>query len=182
MAHHNKLSSASRTTCPQELIELILGETDPADKLATLKSCALVARSFRPTSQQLIFSDLTIVPAGRDSILALQRLADVLSAAPHLALHVRALYLVQPSLNKPCVWMQSDILSATNARLLALLRCFPPSLKSASLDVSANHSPKLTGASVGLHQLRLASLHLNTPDPALSIGRFALLTPNVSDI
>ncbi|KAJ7018965.1 hypothetical protein C8F04DRAFT_355154 [Mycena alexandri] len=112
MAHHNKLSSASRTTCPQELIELILGETDPADK-ATLKSCALVARSFRPTSQQLIFSVLTIVPAGRDSILALQRLADVLSAAPHLALHVRTLYLVQPSLNKPCVWMQSDILSAT---------------------------------------------------------------------
>ncbi|KAJ7327566.1 hypothetical protein DFH08DRAFT_884761 [Mycena albidolilacea] len=107
MAHHN-LSGAFRATCPQELIELIIGETDSADK-ETLKSCALVARSFRPTSQKLIFSDLTILPPGRDSIIALKRLGDVLSASPRLALHVRTLHLVQPGFYKPCVWMQSDI-------------------------------------------------------------------------
>ncbi|KAJ7237965.1 hypothetical protein C8J57DRAFT_1528953 [Mycena rebaudengoi] len=108
---HQSLSGAFRRTCPQELIELILGETDSADK-ETLKSCALVARSFRPTSQKLVFSDLTILPPGRDRIPALQRLADVLSASPHLALHVRTLHLVQPGLYQPCVWMQSDNLPA----------------------------------------------------------------------
>jgi hypothetical protein len=97
MAHH--LSGASRATCPQELIDLILGKTDSADE-ETLKLCALVARSFRSTSQKLIFSDLTILPSGRDSIPALQRLADVLSESPHLALHVRTLHLVQPRLYK----------------------------------------------------------------------------------
>ncbi|KAJ7454293.1 hypothetical protein B0H11DRAFT_2200653 [Mycena galericulata] len=122
MADRN-LSAAFRGTCPQDLIELILGETDSADK-ETLKSCALVARSFRPTSQKLIFSDLTILPPERDSILALQhladtplqRLADVLSASPHLALHVRTLNLFQPGFYTPCTWMQSvffpEILSA----------------------------------------------------------------------
>ncbi|KAJ7483804.1 hypothetical protein B0H11DRAFT_2231950 [Mycena galericulata] len=105
------LSGVFRGTCPQDLIELILGKTDSADK-ETLKSCALVARSFRPTSQKLVFSDLTILPPERDSIPALQRLADVLSASPHLALHVRTLHLVQPGLYKPCVWMQSDIVPA----------------------------------------------------------------------
>ncbi|KAJ6577873.1 hypothetical protein B0H19DRAFT_570481 [Mycena capillaripes] len=108
MAHHN-LSGAFRATCPQELIDLILGKTDSADK-GTLKSCALVARSFRPTSQKLIFSDLTILPPGRDRIPALQRLSDVLSASPHLALYVRTLHLVQPGFYEPCVWMQSGIL------------------------------------------------------------------------
>ncbi|KAJ7470892.1 hypothetical protein FB451DRAFT_1368087 [Mycena latifolia] len=108
MAHHN-LSGAFRATCPQELIELILGKTDSADK-ETLKSCALVARLFRPMSQKLIFSDLTILPLGSDSIPVLQRLADVLSASPHLALHICTLHLVQPGFYKPCVWMQSDIL------------------------------------------------------------------------
>jgi hypothetical protein len=107
VAHHS-LSGASRATCPQELIDLILGETDSAD----LASCALVARSFRPTSQKLIFSDLTILPPGRDNIPALQRLADVFSASPHLALHVRTLHLVQPSFYERCVWIQSDIPSA----------------------------------------------------------------------
>jgi hypothetical protein len=107
MAHHD-LPGASRATCPQELIDLILGETDSAD----LTSCALVARSFRPTSQKLIFSDHRILPPGCDSIPALQRLADVLSASPHLALHVRTLRLVHPSLREPCMWMRSDLLPA----------------------------------------------------------------------
>ncbi|KAJ7884431.1 hypothetical protein B0H13DRAFT_2667010 [Mycena leptocephala] len=92
--------------CPQELIDHILGETDSAD----LKSCALVARSFRPTSQKLLFSDLTILPPGRDSMSALQRLADVLLASVHLALYVRTLHLIQPGLYEPCAWMQSEIL------------------------------------------------------------------------
>ncbi|KAJ7217408.1 hypothetical protein B0H12DRAFT_340233 [Mycena haematopus] len=91
---------------PQELIDLVLANTDKE----SLKSCALVARSFRPTSQMLIFSDLTILPSGCNSLAALQRLADVLSASPRLAQHVRTLHLVQPELNKPCEWMQSDIL------------------------------------------------------------------------
>ncbi|KAJ7762073.1 hypothetical protein B0H14DRAFT_3510856 [Mycena olivaceomarginata] len=110
MARPNR-SGASRVTCPQELIELILGKTDSADK-ETLKSCALVARSFRPASQKLIFSDLTIPFSGRDSIVALQRLADVLSASPHLALYVRTLHLVQPGFYEPSVWMRSDIFPA----------------------------------------------------------------------
>ncbi|KAF7372399.1 hypothetical protein MVEN_00100900 [Mycena venus] len=110
MAHHN-LSGAFCATCPQELIDLILVKTNSGDK-ETLKSCALVARSFRPTSQKLIFSDLTILPPGRDNIPALQRLTDVLSTSPQLALYVRTLHLVQPGLHKPCVWMQSDILPA----------------------------------------------------------------------
>ncbi|KAJ6472438.1 hypothetical protein C8R45DRAFT_411433 [Mycena sanguinolenta] len=108
MAHDN-LSGVVRATCPQELIDFILGKTDSADK-GTLESCALVARSFRPTSQKLIFSALTILPPGCDSIAALQRLVDMLSASPHLALHVRTLSLVQPRLRQPCAWMQSDIL------------------------------------------------------------------------
>jgi hypothetical protein len=108
MAHHN-LPGPFRGTCPQEIIELIIGKTNSADK-DTLKTCALVSRSFRPMSQKLIFSDLTILPPGRDSIPALQRLADVLSVSPHLALHVRTLHLVQPGFYQPCVWMQSDIL------------------------------------------------------------------------
>ncbi|KAF7364756.1 hypothetical protein MVEN_00345500 [Mycena venus] len=219
MAHY-KLSSASRATCPQELIDLILGKTDSADK-ETLKSCALVARSFRPTSQELIFSDLTILPSGCDSISALQRLADVLSASPHLALHVRTLHLVQPGFYEPCVWMKSDILPAifsmftklgsldirvynwdsfhsnceqaiyalitrsslssielkearlkTNARLLSLLQCLPSSLKSASfLNVFADdHLPYRDdpkSAFTELHQLRLASLHLDSFAPTL---------------
>ncbi|KAJ7120308.1 hypothetical protein C8R44DRAFT_174254 [Mycena epipterygia] len=210
MAHRN------RNLC-QELIDLILGKTDSAE---TLKSCALVARSFRPPSQKLIFSGLTILPSGRDSIPALQRLADVLSASPHLAVHVRTLHLVQPSFHKPCVWVQSDILPAilstftnlkslniriyhwdslhsnceqaiyalitrsslssielkgarlkTNARLLSLLRCLPASLESASfLDVfagywSSHDDPE--SASAELHQLRLASLHLDSYAPTL---------------
>ncbi|KAJ7044397.1 hypothetical protein C8F04DRAFT_1174830 [Mycena alexandri] len=97
---------AASATFSQELIDRILGDTDKD----TLKSCALVARSFRTTSQKLIFSDLTILPPGCDSIPALQRLANLLSASPHLALHVRTLRLVQPSFYAPCVWMQSDIL------------------------------------------------------------------------
>ncbi|KAJ7494399.1 hypothetical protein B0H11DRAFT_2190688 [Mycena galericulata] len=105
MAHRD---GAFRGTCPQELIELILGKTDSADK-ETLNSCALVARSFRPTSQKLIFSDLTILPPERDSIPILQRLADVLSASPHLGQHVRTLHLFQPGFYEPCVWMESDI-------------------------------------------------------------------------
>ncbi|KAJ7044385.1 hypothetical protein C8F04DRAFT_1174816 [Mycena alexandri] len=99
-------SRAASATFSQELIDRILGDTDKD----TLKSCALVARSFRTTSQKLIFSDLTILPPGCDSIPALQRLANLLSASPHLALHVRTLRLVQPSFYAPCVWMQSDIL------------------------------------------------------------------------
>ncbi|KAJ7263820.1 hypothetical protein C8J57DRAFT_1718841 [Mycena rebaudengoi] len=107
MAHH-KPSGASRVACPQELIDLILGKSDKED----LKSCALVAHSFLPTSQKMIFSDLTILPSGCDSIPTLQRLAGVFSASPHLALYVRTLRLVQPGLYKPCVWMQSDLLPA----------------------------------------------------------------------
>ncbi|KAJ6452073.1 hypothetical protein C8R45DRAFT_945871 [Mycena sanguinolenta] len=110
MARDNP-SGGFHATCPQELIDFILGQTDSADK-ETLKSCALVAHSFRPTSQKLIFSTLTILPPGCDSLAALQRLADVLSASPHLALHVRTLSLVQSRSYEPCVWMQSDILPA----------------------------------------------------------------------
>ncbi|KAJ6465009.1 hypothetical protein C8R45DRAFT_1079999 [Mycena sanguinolenta] len=217
MAHRN-LSRVFRATCPQELIDLILGEADSADK-ETLKSCALVARSFRPTSQKLIFSTLTIIPPRRDRIPTLQRLSDVLSASPHLALHVRTLYLGQYNSYTPCVWMQSDILPAIlsmltnlkglsiriydwkylhsnceraiyalitrsslssiefkevrlqNASLLALLRCLPTSLKSASfLNVFADgwlYGDDLQSASAELHKLCLASLHLNSYAPAL---------------
>ncbi|KAJ7237164.1 hypothetical protein C8J57DRAFT_1247410 [Mycena rebaudengoi] len=207
MAHHN-LSGAFRATCPQELIELIVDKTDSADK-ETLKSCALVARSFRPTSQKLVFSYLTILPPGYDSIPVLQRLSDVLSESPHLE---------ASAAHEPCVWMQSDILPKIlsvftnleslnvriynwdcfhsnceqaiyalitrsslssidlkearfklNARLLSLLRCFPASLESASFsDVFAesyHHDPN--SASAELHQLRLASLHLNSYAPTL---------------
>ncbi|KAJ7254624.1 hypothetical protein B0H12DRAFT_1289384 [Mycena haematopus] len=101
-----EVSDTFRPTFPQELIDLVLGNTDKE----SLKSCALVARSFRPTSQMLIFSDFTILPSGCDNIPALQRLADVLSDSPHLARHVRTLHLVQPKFNEPCVWIQSDIL------------------------------------------------------------------------
>ncbi|KAJ7120314.1 hypothetical protein C8R44DRAFT_877753 [Mycena epipterygia] len=112
VSHHHhraciRMAHRDRRLC-QELIELIL---DSADK-ETLKSCALVARLFRPPSQKLIFSDLTILPSRRHSIPALQRLADVLSASPHLAVHVRMLHLVQPGFYEPCMWMQSDILPA----------------------------------------------------------------------
>ncbi|KAJ7629303.1 hypothetical protein B0H17DRAFT_1150655 [Mycena rosella] len=215
MAHHT-LSGACRTTCPQELIDLILGKTDSADK-QTLKSCALVARSFRPTSQKLIFSDLTILPSGCDNIPALQRLADVLSASPHLAQHVRTLHLVQPGLYESCEWMKSGILPTilsvftnleslniriynwddlpshceqaiyalitrsslssielkearlqTNATLLSLLRCLPASLESASfLNVFAGYRGDPNSASAEFHQLRLASLHLNSTSPTL---------------
>ncbi|KAJ7766174.1 hypothetical protein B0H16DRAFT_387554 [Mycena metata] len=105
------LSSACLETCPQELIDLILENTDSADK-DTLKSCALVASLLRPASQKLIFSAVTMLPPGRDSVLALQRLTDVLLTSPHLALHVRTLHLIQPSLNQTCAWMDSDILPA----------------------------------------------------------------------
>ncbi|KAJ6559996.1 hypothetical protein B0H19DRAFT_1260661 [Mycena capillaripes] len=111
MAHPNRSGASPRAVCPQELIEHILGKTDSTDK-ETLKACALVARSFRPASQKLIFSDLTIPSSGRDSIIALQRLADVLSASPHLALCIRTLHLVQPGFYEPCAWMRSDILPA----------------------------------------------------------------------
>ncbi|KAJ7733964.1 hypothetical protein B0H16DRAFT_158069 [Mycena metata] len=102
--HHD--ASESHATCPQKLVDLILGGTDKE----TLKSRALAARSFRLTSQKLIFSELTILPPGCGSIPALQRLADVFSAFPHIALHVRTLRLVQAGFYASCVWMQSDIL------------------------------------------------------------------------
>ncbi|KAJ7198996.1 hypothetical protein GGX14DRAFT_401627 [Mycena pura] len=96
----NAHDAAHRATCPQELIDLILGNTCSTNK-ETLKSCALVARSFRPTSQKLIFSALTILPPAqeRNRIPTLQRLADVLSTSPHLAPHVRTLHLLKPDKN-----------------------------------------------------------------------------------
>ncbi|KAK7055322.1 hypothetical protein R3P38DRAFT_1351979 [Favolaschia claudopus] len=106
---HRDVAATQTVQCPQELVDLILDETDPADK-ETHKSCALVARSFREKSQRKIFSDLRILPQGRDSVPALNRLAEALSSSPQLALYVRTLYLVQPSLYEPCAWMQVPIL------------------------------------------------------------------------
>ncbi|KAJ7476841.1 hypothetical protein B0H11DRAFT_1302034 [Mycena galericulata] len=218
MAHPN-LSGAFRGRCPQEVIDLILDKTDKE----TLKSCALVARAFQPTSQKLLFADLTILPPGHDSIPVLQRLADVLSASSRrLAKHVRTLHLFQYGLYEPCVWMQSDILPVilsmltelkslnvriynwdyfhmnceqavyalitrsslssiglkearlhTNPTLLSLLRSLPTSLKSVSfLNVFANNwsyrrGEDLDKAFPELHQLHLASLHLDSLAPAL---------------
>ncbi|KAJ6508557.1 hypothetical protein C8R45DRAFT_446630 [Mycena sanguinolenta] len=115
MARHN-LSGMFRETFPQELIDFILGKADKE----TLNSCALVAKLFRKTSQKLIFSVVMMLPPGRDNIPTLQRLADVLSASPSLALHVRTLYLVQPGFYQQCVWMQSDILPAILSRFTNL--------------------------------------------------------------
>ncbi|KAJ7743627.1 hypothetical protein B0H16DRAFT_1561138 [Mycena metata] len=206
---HALFGASRRATCPQELIDLILDEVDPTDH-PTLKSCALVGRSFRPTSQKRIFSDLTILP-DHGSFLALQRLEVVLSASPHLAQHVRTLHLVQTDSRRSYMWMQSAISAAilsvlndvkslrirlrdwdhldptckqaiyslitrsslssikidgasfpTNPELIALLQCFPTSLESASFSDVWTNWTDLTGNSVPLHQLRLASLQLST--------------------
>ncbi|KAJ7741704.1 hypothetical protein B0H16DRAFT_1861840 [Mycena metata] len=167
MADHT-LSGAPET-CPQELIDLILENTDSADT-DTLKSCALVAHSFRPTSQKLIFSDLTILPLGRDTVPALQRLSDVLSASPHLALHFRTLHLVQPRSNETCVWMQSDVLPAILSLFINLESLdlqiynweYLHSQSASFRNVEDNHyESDPDNASVNLHHLRLASLHLD---------------------
>ncbi|KAJ7723050.1 hypothetical protein B0H16DRAFT_1788151 [Mycena metata] len=192
MAQH----SASHTTCPQELIDLILDEVDPTEK-DTLKSlaCALVARSFRPTSQKLIFSDLTI---DHDSILALQRLEVVLSASPHLAQYstisaailsvldnVKSLrtridnwhYLDSTCEQAIYALITRSSLSSieidgatfqTNRQLVTFLQCFPASLESASLSkVFTNWTNLLSNSLQFEHQLRLTSLDLGTPDPVL---------------
>ncbi|KAJ7714622.1 hypothetical protein B0H16DRAFT_521960 [Mycena metata] len=206
MADHSLFTAPK--TFPQELIDLILENTH----LAALKSL-LVDRSFRPTSQKLLFSDLTILPRGCDSIATLQRLSDVLLTSSRLAQHVRTLHLDLPRIDQTCIWMKSDILPAllpaftnlessslsiynwkylhrkcekaihafiarsslssieiqsflfpTNESCLALLRAFPATLKCASFlgIFDADYEFDSRSATVELHRLPLASLHLDT--------------------
>ncbi|KAJ7743628.1 hypothetical protein B0H16DRAFT_1889906 [Mycena metata] len=188
MAH----DSASRETCPQELVDLILDEVDPTDKV-TLNSCALVARSFRPTSQKLIFSELTILPWKRDqyTILALQLRptiwmqsvisAGILSALNNvksLKIRIRSWHHLDSTCEQAIYSLiaRSSLSSIkidgayfqTNPKLVALLQCFPASLESASFSKVFTNWTDLTSESIQFKsQLHLASLHLGTPDPTL---------------
>ncbi|KAJ7666133.1 hypothetical protein DFH06DRAFT_1186002, partial [Mycena polygramma] len=86
---------------PLELIESIIDalasgiDQDPwildrsPDTLATLKSCALVARGLVCRSQLHIFSGITL--CGQECIPP-SRLSTLLTESPHLASYVRALH------------------------------------------------------------------------------------------
>ncbi|KAJ7436289.1 hypothetical protein B0H11DRAFT_2365126 [Mycena galericulata] len=163
MAHRN-LSGVFRGTCPQDLIELILGKTDSADK-ETLESCALVARSFRPTSQKL--SD--IVPVILSMFTNLESLnVRIYNWAYFHSNCEHAIYTLITRSSLSSITLEEARL--TTARLLSFLRSLPTSLESASfLNLFADdwYGDDLDSASSELHRLRLTSLHLNSYAPML---------------
>ncbi|KAF7368883.1 hypothetical protein MVEN_00214100 [Mycena venus] len=154
------VDSTERPTLPQELIDLILDLTDKK----SLKACARVARSFRPTSQKHIFSDVKLVPARSwlKKSLTLKAFSQILSKSPHLALHVRSLTLVEGTGAGSARWMRTDAFPTILSMLVNLTTIsvgsdlqmdwdsFPPAL------IMALHAtvalPSLT--SVRLHNFR----------------------------
>ena len=74
---------------PQEIIAAILDQFVGPDHDESWKTCALVSTSFRPYSQKLLFSSITI--HAEDP--SLSRLHAVLESNPHLGMHVQKLNL-----------------------------------------------------------------------------------------
>src|ERR1700761_2097574 len=149
------------TTVPQEIIDLILDFTDKK----ALKVCSCVARSFRYTSQKNLFSDIRLKPSSRfwlksDSFI--ERFLKVLTRSPHLALHVRALTLVEGTGIGSPAWMRTEQFASILVMFVNLTklsiesqlwlnwRSFPPTLVTALHGTMA--LPTLT--SVRLRHLR----------------------------
>ncbi|KAJ7018576.1 hypothetical protein C8F04DRAFT_1277494 [Mycena alexandri] len=88
---------AGSATIPQELIDLIISDTDLDED--SLKSCALVAHSFLPSSQKRLFAKLVLEPhrCGPKIKARLQRLIQVLTASPHIMRHIRELHVIADS-------------------------------------------------------------------------------------
>ncbi|KAJ7221350.1 hypothetical protein GGX14DRAFT_429461 [Mycena pura] len=146
---------------PQEIIDLILDFTDKK----ALKACSCVARSFRYTSQKHLFSDIRLKPSSRfwlKSDLFIERFLKILTRSPHLALHVRALTLVEGTGIGSPVWMRTEqfasiLVMFANLTKLSIesqlwlnWRSFPPALVTALHGTMA--LPTLT--SVRLRHLR----------------------------
>ncbi|KAJ7726716.1 hypothetical protein DFH07DRAFT_236345 [Mycena maculata] len=101
---------------PQELVDKIIDEIHESP--SSLQSCALVAHSFLSQSQMHLFARMELK---ENSPSSPRRFSDLISASPHLALHVRSLDLECHSENWESV---SPILSAvsrlTHLKLVAM--------------------------------------------------------------
>ncbi|KAI0045576.1 hypothetical protein FA95DRAFT_1596766 [Auriscalpium vulgare] len=65
----------------------------------TLRACALVCRAWTPIAQHLLFRRAPVPKVeNHDSVDIMARFAHTLRTAPHLAAHVRSLYLELPAL------------------------------------------------------------------------------------
>ncbi|CAK5277941.1 unnamed protein product [Mycena citricolor] len=124
------IASAELVTLPQELIDLIL---DLVTDQTTLKTCAIVSRSFRGTSQKKIFASISVVPLSRSHKpkLTLNNLSQILYRSPHLAAHVHSLTLVEGTDSGSPPWMSSKYLPIVLSMLANLThisieasRCF----------------------------------------------------------
>ncbi|KAF7360119.1 hypothetical protein MVEN_00740300 [Mycena venus] len=94
---------------PQELVDAIVDEIHPfTDSAPSLKSCALVARSFRGQSQKNLFS---VVKLKENSPASAIRFNNLLSRSMHLAVYVSDLSLECHSKNWESV---AHILSAVS--------------------------------------------------------------------
>ncbi|KAJ6537407.1 hypothetical protein DFH09DRAFT_1369151 [Mycena vulgaris] len=76
---------------PQELIDKVIEEN--GGDTPTLRSCALVCRSFLPSSQARIFSHIDLI-AQSTPFRYTRQLHLILQDSPHLSTHVRSLRIV----------------------------------------------------------------------------------------
>ncbi|KAJ7136239.1 hypothetical protein C8R46DRAFT_614698 [Mycena filopes] len=81
---------------PQEILDLIILETS----ITTSRSCALVCRALRRSSQARIFTDIEIIPMDENAT----RLYATLTQSPHLCPYIRSLSLVGVSEGDSLSW------------------------------------------------------------------------------
>ena len=91
------------TTIPQELIGRIIDQLkgDPD----SLKICAVVSRSFLFPCRKHLFRAINL----HDSLISLERLYNVLSSQPDIALLIRECYIFVGDFGGLCEWMAEDI-------------------------------------------------------------------------
>ncbi|KAF9050308.1 hypothetical protein BJ165DRAFT_997234 [Panaeolus papilionaceus] len=116
MADESMKASKSSTVqhLPQEIIESILDYNK--DNIRTLRSCALVSRSFVARSQEHIFSKITLGPALGPYISI--KLRDIFAESPHLALLVNTLSIMEVSTGSRNWILSSTALSAILPQML----------------------------------------------------------------
>ncbi|KAJ6537388.1 hypothetical protein DFH09DRAFT_1178122 [Mycena vulgaris] len=86
-------SASPVSSLPQELIDKVIEET--GTDTATLRSCALVCRTFLRCSQARMFLHIEILPISSAPWQLAQRLHLALQHSPHLCLYIRSLRIVE---------------------------------------------------------------------------------------
>ncbi|KAJ7269832.1 hypothetical protein C8J57DRAFT_1323643 [Mycena rebaudengoi] len=157
------------TVFPQELIDAIIGElsqtTEPLSQetQTTLKSCALVARSFVSSSQRGLFTTVKIEPQSVRQFFALG------SSSPHVTLLVKHLSLRGPI---PIEYAASVLALLPNLGAVTIDRSdYGIYFYSPSVNV-AGSGPRMLPAKTTLHTLVItaSTAHL-LPDYLFLLGR-----------